>query len=314
MPEVVDLDALEASGGLVDLDADPEFANPAANDPFGYKRTGTALAKGAGETVANLGRLFQRGMAAGGIRTGDPIPESLADLEVPPEQEFAKGVGKFAATLPLTGGGGLGAQAARGAASGAMLTGSEFGAAAGAAGGAALHGASQLFSTAQRLAAALKDQRLRSAVLDVAEKIPAVGGQIERTRGMGEKLSKAKAAFKAAFEATRKTKSGASMAEATAAAATKTGGEKVAEVAAPSAKRTSEAAFKAKVAETRTAPTLDQVTPELVQRQGVEMAQKRINAALAKGDMQTARAVLEKINKEYGVKLNLRDLAKGKKP
>jgi hypothetical protein len=310
MPEVVDLDALEASGGLVDLDADPEFANPAANDPFGYKRTGTALAKGAGETVANLGRLFQRGMAAGGIRTGDPIPESLADLEVPPEQEFAKGVGKFAATLPLTGGGGLGAQAARGAASGAMLTGSEFGAAAGAAGGAALHGASQLFSTAQRLATALKDQRLRSAVLDVAEKIPVVGGQIERARGMGEKLSKAKAAF----EATRKTKSGASMAEATAAAATKTGGEKVAEVAAPYAKRTSEAAFKAKVAETRTAPTLDQVTPELVQRQGVEMAQKRINAALAKGDMQTARAVLEKINKEYGAKLNLRDLAKGKKP
>lgn len=308
MPEVVDLDALEASGGLVDLDADPEFANPAAADPFGYKRTGTALAKGAGEAVANLGRLAQRGMAAGGIRTGDPIPEQLDELQVPPEQEFAKGVGKFAATLPLAGPGGAWAQMARGAASGAMMTGDLPGVAMGVAGGAALHGASQMVGTARRIAEALKDVRLRKALLDVAEKVPVVGGQVERVRGIGDKVAKARAAF----EATKKTKSGAAAAER-AAARVETSGEKAA-ASAPSSKRAAETEFKAKVAATRTAPTLDELTPDLVEAQGVMVAQKRINDALAKGDMKTARAVLEKINKEYGVKLNLRELAKGKKP
>jgi hypothetical protein len=297
MPTYLDDDGNEVRAPYLDESGALIGGDPAArDDPFGYKRTGEGLVKGVGETVANLGRLAQRGMAAGGIRTGEPIPERLEALEVTPDQEFAKTVGKVGATLPLGAGGGLGASVARGAVGGAMMGGDVESASLGAAGGAALRGSTALVGKVRELVAAMKSNpSLRKALVSAAEQLPlGIGGQVRQTRK-----------FLGAADNVRK-KLGTP-----AAAKTVTGGEKAAAITSP--KRLAEAEFKEKLVESRAGVPLDEMTPELVQRQGVALAEKRINAALSKGDIKSARAILEKVNKEHGAKLNLRDLVKGKK-
>jgi hypothetical protein len=313
-PDLVDLDALEASGGLVDLDADPDFAQAAplagprlprrftGNEPDWAKRAEEAIKgtaerlgdeslggiKGAVQGVANIGRV------AG---LGTSVPDSMRTNEDRPAEARGAAFGRALPGLavPVSG---LGTAAFSGALGGAGQTGEKKDALLGAAAGTAFHGAAGLVGKVRELVSALKaNPALAKAVMRTAEQVPlGIGGQVRQTRK-----------FMEAAGGVKKTLAGEG-----AATKTVTGGEKAAELVTPSPKRAAEAEFKGKVAATRTAPQLDEITPELVQQQGVAMAEKRINAALAKGDMKTARSLLEKVNKEYGVKLNLRDLVKGK--